>query len=71
MYQLNVVDGINRLSEDDICCQLRRIQIMAKEASVKDRSTGIGILTTLPRDEWAATRDNLKEGGVQKDNFSV
>lgn len=57
---MNVVQGFNRLSEDNICCQLRRIRKMAEESL--DDSGGLGILTSLPRDEWAEARIKLLEG---------
>ena len=60
MYQLDVVNGFSRLTEDDICCQLRRICKMADED--KSDSGGIGILTSLPRSDWARSRQKLKTG---------
>lgn len=60
MYRMDVVHGVNRLTEDNICCQLRRIVNMDKDSI--DDSGGLGILTTLPRDEWAQARHKLSEG---------
>lgn len=60
MYQMDVVSGFDRLTEDNICCQLRRIRSMATESI--DDSGGLGILTTLPRDQWAIARAKLMEG---------
>lgn len=67
MYLLDVVNGYNRLTEDDICCQLRRIRNMAEEKT--DDYGGVGILTSLPRDKWAEARSMMKLG--QYPNYQV
>lgn len=53
---------MHRLTEDDICCQLRRIQAHAEKGDKDEASLGLGILTTLPRDQWAKAREKLKSG---------
>jgi len=62
MYQMAVSEGLNRLTEDDICYQLNRIKTMASYSI--DDSGGLGILTTLPRDDWAKARKLLLKGTI-------
>lgn len=62
MYKMDVVHGFNRLTEDNICCQLRRIRSMADDSI--DDSGGLGILTSLPRDHWARARLQLLKGNT-------
>lgn len=50
-----------RMSEDDICCQLKRICRIAEESPIKEDET-VGILTTQSRDEWARCRHRLLLG---------
>ncbi|XP_067929903.1 choline O-acetyltransferase-like [Watersipora subatra] len=69
MYQLNVVHGFHRLTEDNICCQLRRIRSMARDNPVD--SGGLGILTTLPRNEWAEARSKLIEDETNKESLRL
>lgn len=62
MFKLDVVNGMNRLTEDDICCQLKRIQMIAEENKLSD--AGVGILTSLPRNQWARSREKLARGMI-------
>ncbi|XP_067937012.1 choline O-acetyltransferase-like [Watersipora subatra] len=58
IFRLDVTNNVMRLSEDDICCQLKRICRIADERS-SEADQAVGILTALSRNEWAACRDRL------------
>ena len=65
IYKMDVVSNIMRLSEDDICCQLKRICRMADQ-SARSTDDAIGILTTQSRDEWAKCRQLLLQGNYPR-----
>nr|AUN27677.1 choline O-acetyltransferase [Lineus ruber] len=64
-FVLDVVVNFNRLSEDDLFMQLRRIVCMCEEG---DQEDPVGILTSLERDTWAKARMALMEGKEAEDS---
>lgn len=58
---MDVVNNVMRLSEDDICCQLKRICRMADQ-SAHNADESVGILTAQTRDQWARCRQLLLQG---------
>lgn len=63
MFVLDVIVNFTRLSDDDLYHQLRRI-LRQSEDEEKNYMTlnEIGILTSLPRDQWAQARLELIKG---------
>lgn len=60
-FVLTVVADGERLSEDDIVCQLRRIVRMAL-IDPDAHQSAVGLLTTWRRDLWAEAREHLLKG---------
>jgi hypothetical protein len=62
---LDVIVNFTRLSDDDLYHQLKRI-IRQSEDEEKNYTilNEIGILTTLPRDQWAQARNELIRGKI-------
>ena len=60
---LDVIVNFTRLSDDDLYHQLKRI-IRQSEDEEKNYTTlnEIGVLTSLPRDQWAQARTELIRG---------
>ena len=56
-FEVEVSRGGNRLREDDLFCQLRRISKMA--SSEEEKQQPIGILTSMKRDDWAFAWQHL------------
>lgn len=63
IFEMDVTNEVMRLSEDDICCQLKRICRIADQHS-DTADEAVGILTTQSRDEWARCRERLLEGNM-------
>ena len=59
---MDLVLNFERLSDDNIYAQLRRIREMAEEGADEARSQRVGILTAADRDRWAKARMKLMEG---------
>lgn len=59
---MDVTNNVMRLSEDDICCQLKRICRIGDSITNSAADEAIGILTSQSRDEWARCRDKLLQG---------
>ena len=59
---MDIVVNFERLSDDNIYAQLRRIKEMAGEGAEEAESQRVGILTAAERDTWAKNRMQLMEG---------
>ena len=68
IFALEVVVNFTRLNEDQLFHQLKRIKKQAEsdQNSTATRFGDIGLLTTLPRDEWAKARVELMRGEIFK-----
>ena len=58
---MDLIVNFERLSDDNIYAQLRRIREMAEEGAEEARSERVGILTAADRDRWAKARMKLME----------
>ena len=61
-FALTVVADGERLSEEDIVCQLRRIVRMALVEPDSSLHPPVGVLTSWRRDLWAEARAHLLKG---------
>ena len=68
---MDLVVNFERLSDDNIYAQLRRIKEMAEEGAEKAKSERVGILTAAGRDRWAQARMKLMEGTVTQISLCV
>lgn len=67
LFKLDIQTEVMRLSEDDICCQLKRICRIADQTAPREES--VGILTSLNRAEWARCRERLLQGNSTGEIF--
>lgn len=70
MYVLDVIVNFTRLSDDQLFHQLKRIISQCEEERQKqEANSAVGVLTSLPRDEWARARQELVKDPVNKESL--
>lgn len=60
-----------RLSDDNIYAQLRRVMEMAAEGAEAALGERVGILTAADRDRWARGRMKLMEGELRQSKLGL
>nr|CAH8819306.1 unnamed protein product [Trichobilharzia regenti] len=75
LFVIDVISNGNRLSEEDIYNQLRRVTQFAEEAiageSDMEAQPRVGALTALPRNKWAEVYEHLCKDPENKENLKT